>query len=66
MFWFFITFVGPELNWPDATLKLSAFYYYGTPLAHGLPIGDTLLVLAVAAVALVLASARFVRKDIGR
>jgi ABC-2 type transport system permease protein len=66
VFWFFITFVGPELNWPDATQRLSAFYYYGTPLAHGLPIGDTLLVLAVAAVALVLASARFVRKDIGR
>jgi polyether ionophore transport system permease protein len=66
VFWFFITFVGPELNLPDATQKLSAFYYYGTPLAHGLPLGDTLLVLAVAAVALVLASARFVRKDIGR
>ncbi|HZC78803.1 MAG TPA: ABC transporter permease subunit, partial [Ktedonobacterales bacterium] len=66
VFWFFITFVGPELNLPVATQRLSAFYYYGTPLAHGLPIGDTLLVLAVAAVALVLASARFVRKDIGR
>ncbi|MDQ2884884.1 MAG: ABC transporter permease subunit [Chloroflexota bacterium] len=64
--WFLITFVGPGLNWPEATLRLSAFYYYGTPLLHGLPTGDTLLVLAVAAVALVLASARFVRKDIGR
>ncbi len=40
--WFFISFVGPELNWPDATLRLSAFYYYGTPLLHGLPLGDML------------------------
>jgi ABC-2 type transport system permease protein len=64
--WFFITFVGPELNIPSATLKLSAFYYYGTPLIDGLPVGDTLFVIAVAAVALVLASMRFVRKDIGR
>jgi ABC-2 type transport system permease protein len=64
--WFFISFVGPGLNWPDATLRFSAFYYYGTPLLHGLPTGDTLLVLAVAAVALVLASMRFVHKDIGR
>ncbi len=64
--WFFISFVGPGLNWPDATLRFSAFYYYGTPIVHGLPTGDTLLVLAVAVVALVLASARFVLKDIGR
>ena len=64
--WFFISFVGPGLNWPDATLRFSAFYYYGTPIVHGLPTGDTLLVLAVAVVALVLASLRFVRKDIGR
>jgi ABC-2 type transport system permease protein len=64
--WFFITFVGPGLNWSDATLRLSAFYYYGTPLLHGLPLGDTLGVLAVAVAALALASVRFVRKDIGR
>ncbi len=64
--WFFITFIGPELNWPDALQKLSAFYYYGTPLLHGLSVGNMLLLLAVAAVALVLASVRFVRKDIGR
>jgi hypothetical protein len=37
---------------------------YGTPLLHGLPTGDTLLVLAVALAAL--ASVRFARKDIGR
>ena len=64
--WFFISFVGPGLNWPDTTLRLSAFYYYGTPLLHGLPLGDTLGVLAVAVAALALASVRFVRKDIGR
>jgi ABC-2 type transport system permease protein len=64
--WFFISFVGPGLNWPDTTLRLSAFYYYGTPLLHGLSLGNTLGVLAVAVAALVLASARFVRKDIGR
>ena len=64
--WFFISFVGPELNWPDAALHFSAFYYYGTPLVNGLPVSDTLLVLAVVVVALVLASMRFVRKDIGR
>ena len=62
--WFFISFVGPGLNWPDATLRLSVFYYYGTPLLHGLPLADTLGILAVGAVALVLAALRFMRKDI--
>ena len=64
--WFFITFVGPDLNWSDSVLRLSAFYYYGTPLLHGLNVAGTLGVLAVGAVALALASMRFVRKDIGR
>jgi ABC-2 type transport system permease protein len=64
--WFFISFVGPDLNWSDAVLRLSAFYYYGTPLLHGLPLMNMLGVLAVAVVALVLASVRFVGKDIGR
>ncbi len=64
--WFFISYIGPQLNWPDATLRLSAFYYYGTPLLHGLPLGDTLGILAAGIVALALASVRFVRKDIGR
>ena len=64
--WFVITFVGPELNFPGAVMRLSPFYYYGTPLVNGLPLGDMLLVLAVAVVALAIASARFVRKDIGR
>jgi len=64
--WFVITFIGPELSFPSAVMRLSPFYYYGTPLVNGLPLGDMLLVLAVAVVALALASLRFVRKDIGR
>jgi ABC-2 type transport system permease protein len=64
--WFFISFVGPGLNWSDATLRLSVFYYYGTPLLHGLSLGNMLGVLAVGVVALGLATVRFVRKDIGR
>lgn len=64
--WFFISFIGPDLQWSDAVLRLSAIYYYGTPLLHGLPLLDMLGVLAVGALALVVAAARFVRKDIGR
>jgi ABC-2 type transport system permease protein len=64
--WFAITFIGPELNWPIGALRLSALYYYGTPLLHGLPVGDTIFILAVGALALALATARFARKDIGR
>ena len=62
--WFFISFVGPDLKWPDATLRLSALYYYGTPLLHGLQFGNITLVLVVAAVALAAAIVRFTRKDI--
>jgi len=65
LIWFFISFIGPELKWPDATLRLSPFYYYGTPLLHGLPLVPLLGVLAVSAVALSLGALRFVRKDIG-
>jgi len=62
--WFFISFVGPDLNWPDATLRLSAFYYYGTPLLHGLHFGDIAVVVIAGAVALSLATYRFASKDI--
>ena len=62
--WFFISFVGPGIKMPDATLRLSALYYYGTPLLHGVQAANLAVVLAVAAVALALASLRFVRKDI--
>jgi ABC-2 type transport system permease protein len=62
--WFFVSFIGPELKLPDATLRLSAFYYYGTPLLHGLRPASVLGVLAVAAVALVLGTIRFSNKDI--
>ena len=64
--WFSISFIGPELNWSEAALRLSAFYYYGTPLLHGLPLANTLTVLAAGATALALATLRFARKDIGR
>jgi ABC-2 type transport system permease protein len=62
--WFFISFIGPELKLPDATLRLSAFYYYGTPLLHGLSLTSVLEVVAVAALALGLGTLRFMRKDI--
>jgi ABC-2 type transport system permease protein len=63
--WFVISFIGPGLSWPDATLRLSAFYYYGTPLLDGAQLTSLLGMLAVSAAALALSSYRFVRKDIG-
>ena len=63
--WFFISFIGPELHWPDATLRLSAFYYYGTPLLHGLQLTSVWGVVAATAVALSLGALRFIHKDIG-
>jgi ABC-2 type transport system permease protein len=62
--WFFISFIGPDLKWPEATLRLSPFYYYGTPLLHGMEIGNVALLLAVGAVALGLGALRFTRKDL--
>jgi ABC-2 type transport system permease protein len=64
--WFFISFIGPGLNWSDTALRLSAFYYYGTPLLHGLPLADMFVILVVGIAALVTASVRFTGKDIGR
>jgi ABC-2 type transport system permease protein len=64
-FWFFVSFIGPELNLPDVTLRLSPFYYYGSPILNGLQLASILGVMAVAAVALGLGAVRFVRKDIG-
>jgi len=65
LIWFFISFIGPELSWPNATLRLSPFYYYGTPLLHGLALTSVLGLIGVAALALGLGAFRFVRKDIG-
>jgi ABC-2 type transport system permease protein len=65
LIWFFISFIGPELQLPDATLRLSPFYYYGTPLLHGLALTSVVGLVVVAAVALGLGALRFVRKDIG-
>ena len=63
-FWFFVSFLGPDLHWPETTLRLSPFYYYGTPLIHGLSAGGTLGLLGVSAIALALGAFRFMRKDI--
>jgi len=63
--WFFISYIGPELKWHDATLRLSAFYYYGTPLLHGLQLTSIVGVVAASALALGLGAFRFTRKDIG-
>ena len=62
--WFFISFIGPELKLPDATLRLSAFYYYGTPLMHGLQLANVVGLIVVGAIALAIGSLRFIRKDI--
>jgi ABC-2 type transport system permease protein len=62
--WFFISFIGPELKWPEAALRLSAFYYYGTPLLNGLPVSSTVAVLVVSALILAVGALRFTRKDI--
>ena len=64
-FWFVVSFVGPELKWPDALLRLSALYYYGTPLLHGLQATYMLGIVSVSVLALAAGSARFLRKDIG-
>jgi ABC-2 type transport system permease protein len=64
--WFFITFVGPELQWPDVALRLSALYYYGTPLLHGLQATYVVGLLAVAALALAVSTWRFTSKDLVR
>jgi ABC-2 type transport system permease protein len=62
--WFFISFIGPGLNWPETTLRLSAFYYYGSPLLHGVELGNLLVVIAIGAAAVVIATLRFRAKDI--
>ena len=62
--WFFISFVGPELKLPDATLRLSAFYYYGTPLLHGIQPANLAVIVVISALALALGALRFARKDI--
>jgi ABC-2 type transport system permease protein len=62
--WFFISFIGPGLKVPDAALRASPFYYYGSPLLNGLQAANVAVILAVALLVLALASYRFVRKDI--
>ncbi|HUE66641.1 MAG TPA: ABC transporter permease subunit [Candidatus Acidoferrum sp.] len=62
--WFFLSFIGPDLKWPDMTLRLSPFYYYGTPLLHGVDFANLVVIVVVAAVSLALASVRYARKDL--
>ncbi|HEV2477728.1 MAG TPA: ABC transporter permease subunit [Candidatus Dormibacteraeota bacterium] len=62
--WFFLSFIGPDLKWPDATLRLSPFYYYGAPILHGLDFANLVVIVVVAAVSLALASVRYARKDL--
>ncbi|MEA2647405.1 MAG: polyether ionophore transport system permease protein [Chloroflexota bacterium] len=62
--WFIISFVGPELHWPEATLRLSAFYYYGSPLIHGLEATSVAGLVVVAGLALAAGAWRFTHKDI--
>ncbi len=65
LIWFFISYIGPELTLPGATLRLSALCYYGTPLLHGLAPASVVGVLAVTVLALSLGALRFTRKDTG-
>ena len=64
--WLFIGLIGRDLGWPDAALRLSAFYYYGNPLLRGIPVENLIGLLAAGALALGIATYRFTRKDIAR
>ena len=64
VFWFMVGFIGKDLGWPDTTLRLSPFYYYGSPLLKGLEAVNVIGLLAIGAVALGIGVMRFMRKDI--
>ncbi len=61
---FFINLLGSALKLPDWVLQLSVFQQYGNPLIDGLHWANMLALLAVATVALLIATWRFARKDI--
>ncbi|MGH2469084.1 MAG: hypothetical protein ACRDGF_03345, partial [Chloroflexota bacterium] len=62
--WLFVAFIGPDLSWPGALLRLSPLYDYGHLLTHGVSVAASLSLLALAGLALSLATARFARKDV--
>lgn len=64
IFWFLVSFIGRDLGWPEGTLRLSAFYYYGQPLLRGLEAANVAGLLTVGALALAIGVWRFTKKDI--
>ena len=64
LFWFFVSFLGRDLDWPEATQRLSAFYYYGNPLLKGLEAANVAILTGAIALALGVGLWRFTRKDI--
>jgi ABC-2 type transport system permease protein len=59
-----LAFLGPIFHVPKILLRVSIFEAYGAPLVDGLRPANTLGLLAVAAIALAIATVRFARKDI--
>ena len=63
-FWFFVSFIGKDLDLPEATQRLSAFYYYGNPLVKGIDAANLAILVGAVVVALSVGVWRFTRKDI--
>jgi ABC-2 type transport system permease protein len=64
LFWFFVSFIGRDLDWPEATQRVSAFYYYGNPLLKGLEAANVATLVGGIVIALGVGVWRFARKDI--
>jgi ABC-2 type transport system permease protein len=62
---FLVELVGAIFSWPDWVVQLSIFERYGSPFTKGLDWTNVLGLLAVAVVALGIATWRFAQKDIG-
>lgn len=63
---FLVTLLGPVFHWPPYVMQLSIFEQYGTPLVDGLHPLRVLGLLAVSALTLAAATARFATKDLIR